>query len=67
MDRLGSFHTHVEDTGSAETSYTDSDVKAKNRHVSRIHALNGDDKSPRSTFFNADTPEVTDPRPKRRG
>ena len=56
VDDPGVFHVHVENTGSAATSYTDSDVAAETRYVYRIKARNAAGLSPRSGYFNADTP-----------
>ena len=56
VDDSGVFHIHVENTGSAATSYTDSDVQAETRYVYRIKAKNAAGLSPRSGYFNADTP-----------
>ena len=55
-DDIGEFHVHVNNTGSAATSYTDSDVEAEQRYVYRIRALNDGGESPRSSYTNADTP-----------
>ena len=55
-DSPGEFHVHVASTGTAATSYTDSDVEPETRYVYRIHALNTGGKSPRSGYTNADTP-----------
>ena len=56
VDDPGVFHVHVENTGSAATSYTDSDVQAETRYVYRIKARNAAGLSPQSSYFNADTP-----------
>ena len=53
---LGNFQVHVSDTGSARTSYVDTGVEASTSYVYRIEARYGDDISPRSKWFNADTP-----------
>ena len=55
-DDLGDFHVHVENTGSAATSYTDTDVEPEQRYVYRIKALNDGGASRRSGYTNADTP-----------
>ena len=55
-DDIGEFHVHVNNTGSAATSYTDSDVEPETRYVYRIRALNDGGESPRSSYTNADTP-----------
>ena len=52
----GQFEVHVDDTGSAATSYVDQDVAAETRYVYRIKARNAAGLSPRSHYFNADTP-----------
>ena len=53
---LGNFQVHVEDTGSAGTVYADQDVSPDTRYVYRIKAINAAGLSPRSEYFNADTP-----------
>ena len=53
---LGDFQVHVNDTGSAANSYVDEDVEPSQRYVYRIKARNSAGLSPRSRFFNADTP-----------
>ena len=63
VDDLGEFHVHTDDTGSATTGYVDRDVEGDSRYVYRIKARNGAGLSPRSTYFNADTPEEPTPRP----
>ena len=49
----GDFQVHVDDTGSAATGYTDTDVEAEARYVYRIKARNAGGLSPRSNYFNA--------------
>ena len=61
VDDPGVFHVHVESTGSAATSHTDSDVAAETRYVYRIKARNAAGLSPRSGYFNADTPAAPPP------
>ena len=60
-DNLGEFHIHVSNTGSAATSYLDSDVEPETRYVYRIRALNSQGESPRSGYTNADTPAAPVP------
>ena len=57
---LGDFQVHVDDTGSAATSYVDTGVEAEARYVYRIKARNANGLSPESNFFNAylSTPPV---------
>ena len=52
----GDFQVYVDDTGSAGTSYTDTDVEAEARYVYRIKARNAGGLSARSNYFNADLP-----------
>ena len=54
----GQFEVHVDDTGSAATSYVDRDVSAETRYVYRIKARNAAGLSARSHNFNANTPEA---------
>ena len=56
---LGNFQVHVEDTGSAATSYVDLDVAAETRYVYRIKARNAAGLSVRSHYFNANTPAAS--------
>ena len=63
LDDLGDFHVHVENTGSAATAYTDSDVEAEQRYIYRIRALNDGGESPRSSYTNADTPAAPEEPP----
>ena len=53
---LGNFQVHVEDTGSAATSYVDRDVAPETRYVYRIKARNAAGLSVRSHYFGANTP-----------
>ena len=57
---LGNFQVHVDDTGSAATSYVDTDVAPETRYVYRIKARNAGGLSKRSHYFNADTPAAPD-------
>ena len=52
----GDFQVYVDDTGSAGTSYTDTDVEAEARYVYRIKARNAGGLSARSNYFNAVLP-----------
>ena len=61
VDDPGVFHVHVGSTGSAATSYVDSDVEAETRYVYRIKARNANGLSPRSRWFNATTPAAPPP------
>ncbi len=63
VDDPGVFHVHVDDTGSAATSYTDTGVAAETFYVYRVKARNSGGLSPQSSYFNANTPE--DPSPKK--
>ena len=54
----GQFEVHVDDTGSAATSYVDREVAAETRYVYRIKARNAAGLSARSHYFNANTPEA---------
>ena len=53
---VGDFQVHVDDTGSADTSYTDTDVEPEARYVYRVKARNGDAVGPQSSYFDADLP-----------
>ena len=57
VDELGSFNVHVDDTGSADTSYTDADVQYGSQYVYRIKARNEAGLSSRSGYFNAAVPQ----------
>ena len=61
VDAPGQFQVHVDDTGSAEASYVDTEVAPETRYVYRIKARNAAGLSERSVYFNADTPAVPDP------
>ena len=56
VDGPGVFHVHVDDTGSAATSYTDTGVAAESFYVYRVKARNAAGLSPESSYFNARTP-----------
>ena len=53
---MGNFQVHVDDTGSAATSYVDRDVAPETRYVYRIKARNAAGLSVRSHYFGANTP-----------
>ena len=53
---LGDFQVHVDDTGTADTSYTDTDVEPEAQYVYRVKARNGDAIGPQSNYFDADLP-----------
>ena len=63
VDQLGNFHIHVENTGNADTAYTDRDVEAEARYVYRVQARNGNRIGERSNFFNANLPAAPEPTP----
>ena len=63
LHALGVFLVHVDDTGSAETTYTDTDVAPSVRYVYRIKARNVAGLSERSKWFNATTPPAPTPDP----
>ena len=50
---VGDFQVHVDDTGSSDNSYVDSNVEAGARYVYRIKARNAGGLSPRSNYYNA--------------
>ena len=52
----GVFHTIEDDTGTAATSYLDSDVEPETPYVYRIKAINTHGLSAQSTYVDADTP-----------
>ena len=52
----GQFSTLVEDTGTAETNYTDDTVTPEKRYTYRIKAINEHGESERSRWFHTDTP-----------
>ena len=54
VHRLGEFVVLVDDTGTAETAYVDSDVAAGGNYVYRVKARNAAGLSPRSSYFDAD-------------
>ena len=56
VDAPGVFNVHVDDTGSAATSYTDTDVVAETLYVYRVKARNPAGLSEWSSYFNANTP-----------
>ena len=56
MDAPGQFQVHVDDTGSANAFYVDTDVTPETRYVYRIKAINAAGLSKRSDYFSADTP-----------
>ena len=56
LDAQGQFQVHVDDTGTADTSYVDTDVAPETRYGYRIKARNSGGLSKRSDYFNADTP-----------
>ena len=58
---IGEFITLVEDTGSAETTYTDSTVEAERKYVYRVKAVNPAGASQWSSFANATTPPAPVP------
>ena len=58
VDGAGEFNVHVDDTGSASTSYVDTGLAALTRYVYRVKARNGAGLSPQSGYFDADTPEA---------
>ena len=55
---IGVFEVHVEDTGSAATSYVDRDVTPETRYNYRVKARNESGLSLRSNFVKADTPSA---------
>ena len=63
VDAPGQFQVHVDDTGSAEASYVDTEVAPETRYVYRIKARNAAGLSARSKYFNANTPPAPDPAP----
>ena len=56
IDDPGVFHSVEADTGSSAQTYTDTPVAASSKYVYRIKAINAHGKSPRSSYFNANTP-----------
>ena len=63
VDAPGQFQVHVEDTGSAATTYVDRDVEPDTRYVYRIKARSAAGLSERSDYFRADTPPEPEPEP----
>ena len=61
VDAQGQFRVHVDDTGSAATSYVDRDVAPETRYGYRIMARSAGGLGERSAYFNADTPAAPDP------
>ena len=61
-DGHGVFHSILDDTGSAATSYTDNGVEPETRYVHRIRAINAHGLSAQSGYVNADTPEAPEER-----
>ena len=55
---VGRFDILVEDTGSAATTYTDTDVSADTRYVYRVKAINAQGLSSQSGYRRANTPAV---------
>ena len=56
VDAPGQFQVQVDDTGSADAFYVDTDVTPETRYVYRIKAINAAGLSKRSDYFGADTP-----------
>ena len=63
LHEIGEFLVHVEDTGSANTVYTDTDVAPGVRYVCRIKARNAGGPNERSEWFDADMPPEPTPDP----
>ena len=61
VDPEGHFDELVADTGSAATTYTDTEVAAETRYTYRIKAINEAGTSDRSRWYHTDTPEGPDP------
>ncbi len=61
VDAPGVFHVHADDTGSAATSWTDTDVEPGTFYVYRVKARNAAGLSPESSYFNARTPAAPQP------
>ena len=59
-DAKGHFHELVADTGSAATTYTDTEVAAETRYTYRIKATNEHGTSERSRWIHIDTPAAPD-------
>ena len=60
-DAKGHFHELVADTGSAATTYTDTEVAAETRYTYRIKATNEHGTSERSRWFHIDTTAAPEP------
>ena len=60
-DEKGHFHELVADTGSAATTYTDTEVAAETRYTYRIKATNEHGVSERSRWYHIDTPAPPEP------
>ena len=63
VHELGDFQVLVDDTGSAEATYTDTDVEAGARYVYRVKARDQTGLSLQSNYFNADLPPTPTPTP----
>ncbi len=61
VHNVGDFQVHVDDTGSAAATWTDTDVEAGKRYVYRVKARNGAGLSERSSYFDADLPSAPVP------
>ena len=57
-DPIGEFHTLVGNTGSQETTYTDTSVNAGESYTYRVKALRGSTKSKWSGYARIDLPEA---------
>ena len=60
-DAEGEFTNLAEDTGSADTTYTDDTVAAETPYTYRIKAINDQGVSERSRWFHIDTPSAPEP------
>ena len=60
-DEKGHFDELVADTGSADTTYTDTEVAAETRYTYRIKATNEHGTSERSRWYHIDTPAAPEP------
>ena len=56
LHQTGEFLFHLDDTGRADTSYTDTDVEPSRRYVYLIKGRNAGGLSERSEWFDANTP-----------
>ena len=63
VDAPGQFQVHVDDTGSAATTYVDWEVEPDTGYVYRIKARSAAGLSERSDYFRADTPPEPEPEP----